>query len=556
MRNIVILTLNLLLGQAVASEGRELSLYFWDNQDGLVRGENCQLHAIKESPFRITSYTGRGKSLTENLRNFAGIQQGHVPTGSLVKIDSSKREKTDFAGIEMISDNLGNKVERHQWFADRGDSGYLFHRSLLPAEDFVIELGLEAPLIEGIPQFGDLVGTKLTLVSESQYYKLNCENIEAKNRDYLVFKAYAPSDLHRPSALFGISKEETEILKNISTEAKLKVAESLPALNLEARLVHLLGENSSVLKPAETENKKIEEAEIASSNELEEELKNAEPKEESFIEEIVGGFQNVVCISAEKLNVRSDDLSKIIFKARLGEPVKIFQSFSGNSKTATLNGETYRFIKVQFPEREESDQKVGWVAEMFIKHKSQCKYLEEEEEALISRTPVENISGLDDQKCCEFPTLKKPTHDFTSGARAFGAGRSGGKRKHAACDLYRELREPILSVAPGKVIRDRYHFYQGTYALEVVHSGGFVVRYGELDAKTVPGMNKGKEIKMSEKIGYMGKVNSNCCRPMLHFELFKGTATGGLSTGGSGFQRRSDLLNPTSYLLKWESEKF
>ena len=138
----------------------------------------------------------------------------------------------------------------------------------------------------------------------------------------------------------------------------------------------------------------------------------------------------------------------------------------------------------------------------------------------------------------------------------FKARRGGGTRSHAACDLYRYKDEPILSVAPGVVLRGLYYFYQGTYALEVRHSGGFIVRYGELTGKKEIGVSNGKKVKMGQRVGYMGKVNSNCCRPMLHFELFKGTKSGSLSQKGNKFQRRSDLLDPTHYLQKWESGKF
>lgn len=558
MRNLSLFAISCTMSLGLFAQEKQLPIYFWDNQDSLVKGENCHIHIEKESPFRISSYTGRANSLSENLRNSKGVRQGYVPTGSIVKIISSQAKLDDYQSIEMVSDNLGNKIERHKWFADRGDQGFLYERSLLPLEDFVIELGIEAPNISSDSTFVDLVGTKLTLVSESQYYKLNCDNLKDVKRKYFVFKAYRPSDLYKPGALIGISQEETEILKSISTERKENAKSAIPAMNLEANLVHLLGSQTSMLNPAKNEIKEVEAQEIEASLQLEEELENAE-NDFGADEKFNGSMQNVVCTEAQRLNVRSEDLKRILFKARVGEKVKVFQGFNAASKKAILNGTEFKFVKVQFPEREEADQREGWVAEIFIKAHGQCKYMnqsEETNEAPISSEKEDKINGLDDGNCCEFPTVKKPTHDYTSGARAFGAGRSGGKRKHAACDLYRELKEPILSVAPGKIIRDRYHFYQGTYALEVVHSGGFVVRYGELDIKAVPGMSKGKSIKMGEKIGHMGKVNSNCCRPMLHFELFKGNKTGALSTGGNGFQRRSDLLNPTPYLLRWEREKF
>jgi murein DD-endopeptidase MepM/ murein hydrolase activator NlpD len=122
---------------------------------------------------------------------------------------------------------------------------------------------------------------------------------------------------------------------------------------------------------------------------------------------------------------------------------------------------------------------------------------------------------------------------------------------HAACDLYRYKDEAMLSVAPGVVTRGLYYFYQGTYALEVKHDGGFIVRYGEVTGKSPSGTSKGSRLKMGQTLGYIAKVNSNCCNPMLHFELYKGNVTGPLSQSGNRYQRRSDLMNPTDYLLSW-----
>jgi len=168
------------------------------------------------------------------------------------------------------------------------------------------------------------------------------------------------------------------------------------------------------------------------------------------------------------------------------------------------------------------------------------------------------ITGLDDPNCCEFPTVKKVTHRFNSGMRRFRSGRSGGKRLHAACDLYRYENEEILSVAPGKIIQGVEYFYLGTYSLVIEHSGGFVVRYGEITAKKAKGISLGKTVKMGQRIGYVGQVQANV-RPMLHFELYDGSKTGPLtirSESKNKFQRRKDLMNPTKYLLKWEASSF
>jgi murein DD-endopeptidase MepM/ murein hydrolase activator NlpD len=253
--------------------------------------------------------------------------------------------------------------------------------------------------------------------------------------------------------------------------------------------------------------------------------------------------------------VRNQDLDDVIFRALRGEKLKIFQSWDSDKKTTVIGGVEYDFVKVEFSGREENDQKTGWVAANFIEAQTDCKFIPQDQDETDHITDTQ-ISGIDDEKCCEFPTVKQATHPYTSGMRRFRAGRGGGTRLHAAADIYRYKDEPILSIAPGQILRNKYYFYQGTYALEVLHSGGFIVRYGEITGMGPNEIKKDSQVKMGQRIGYMGVVNSGCCRPMLHFELYDGSKRGSLSQRGNSFQRRSDLINPTPYLLRWEDEKF
>ena len=108
-------------------------------------------------------------------------------------------------------------------------------------------------------------------------------------------------------------------------------------------------------------------------------------------------------------------------------------------------------------------------------------------------------------------------------------------------------------MAPGQVIRPLYYFYENTYALEVRHAGGFVVRYGEVTGRAGPGVASGRRVSIGQVVGYVGKTSHP--KPMLHFEMYSGARTGSLS-GSNKYQRRSDLMNPTQYLLKWQENKF
>lgn len=277
-----------------------------------------------------------------------------------------------------------------------------------------------------------------------------------------------------------------------------------------------------------------------------------------FESSFISGLETIVCTPGEFVNVRSDDLSEILFTVKNEEPLTVFQGWGENSIVGTINGKKYTFIKIEMTNKKDNETRVGFIESSFVQPKSKCPFTLSVLKSLIPEDTT--FSGLDDLLCCQFPTIKEVTTPYTEGMRAFGGPRNKGKRAHAAADLYRYENEPLVAVAPGVVLRNLYYFYQDTYALEVLHSGGFVVRYGEVTGKSAPGIEIGKQLKMGETIGYMGKVNSGCCEAMLHFELYTGEMKGsltqpGIDIGGILFNRRQDLINPTPHLLKWEQQK-
>ncbi|MGZ3694496.1 MAG: M23 family metallopeptidase [Bdellovibrionota bacterium] len=273
---------------------------------------------------------------------------------------------------------------------------------------------------------------------------------------------------------------------------------------------------------------------------------------------IKGPFKNVVCVDSSTLNVRNTALNTVLFSVKRYEKIKVFQGWGNNSVKKSIDGKMQTFVKVQFPDR---DDKIGWIAKDFIKPQSQCEGAVKEEKKIVEKIERDNpvarvsVSGFDDPKCCEFPLNSSPDRDITDrGMWNFGWSRSHGRRTHAACDLYHNRGDTIVSVAPGVVVRDLYYFYENTYALEVRHSGGFVVRYGEVLGRRADGVSSGRRVEAGQTVGYMGKTSHP--NPMLHFEMYKGTAQGSLSGHGNKYQRRSDLMDPTKYLVKWEDSKF
>ncbi len=541
-------------------------LIIWDNQEGMKFGYGCEIKATDKVPFHTSQYFGNQRLATENLRNFNGVKQSHLINFSIVKerISATKRNHT---GIEVTGVNQRTNAKNNRWFSKRGDQGYLNNNSLRPLEDFVFEVSLKEDLYDNriknhLRELKPEEKVYLRVASGETYYQAKCPG--QTDRHYTIFRAYQKHFNEETLYYLGVSTEETKVLANIRTYGKVESKSFLAEVGNEPRLAV----DAESLRQAIDADPKIEEEldaieaavqkaqELANEASIEKEntVNEGPVKEEVLVEDVVANttLDQVVCIGTRFLNVRNRELDEVLFKARNGERIKVFQSWSGDdTQEAMINGTNYNFKRVEFGERESADQKVGFVASAFIKNADDCPYLNGRNSPRLN--PVDTISGLDDPNCCDFPTAAKPTHSYTSGMRKFSHNRSGG-RLHAACDLYRYKNEPIRSVAPGKVLRDLYEFYEGTFALEVRHSGGFVVRYGEMTGKVLQRRNS--IVNMGESVGKMGKVNSGCCRPMLHFELYSGEKSGPLKSKTGRYKRRSDLMNPTPYLLKWQEKVF
>lgn len=153
--------------------------------------------------------------------------------------------------------------------------------------------------------------------------------------------------------------------------------------------------------------------------------------------------------------------------------------------------------------------------------------------------------------------------DRTAVARANGLT---GTLLHGACDLVAAPRTPVLAVDDGVVMYEPRKFYpkegtQITYEFAIRHAGGFIARYCEIDSVVLA--HPGQTVKKGQVIAYIGDqpgTNRNARHDgfdMLHFEMFSGKVSGDLSTDSkdpknSPYYRRSDLMDPTPYLRKWE----
>lgn len=547
------------LGAVATISSVNSASYIWDNQQGLVEVKGCKVVEMDSNPFKLSSYTGRDNKSVETLRNAAKVGQSNLPIGSIIRHeDDGGRSLRNYEYIYVIGVNYSKAPEYNRFLSKRNDKNYLFHRSIEEMDDYAIELTKNVS-----PAWSEsLKGMTLVPIIRPTVQKVECDHIESmKDRDYVLFNGYR--DGETPLAI-GVSIAETSIFRDIKTVSFSSLSNAQNVLATELTPASSNDEDEVEVEAVvdqvvtEVEDEAIVD-QVVEDEDKEEAIENDENVNKS---DVLVGIENVICHPTVDLSVRNEELDKVMFTAKRHEPVKVFQSWDGEALEKQREGSSIVYIKVQFSNREESDQVIGWVSKKYVVEESDCPELEKN-----ARThPVDNISGLDDEKCCDFPVKRVPTHAYSgpgAGMRQFRALRKGG-RLHAACDLYRYRGEETRAVAAGKVI-DRDHFYQGTSQITLKHDGGFVVRYGEIINNKRPDLNLPRRngyrwADMGDKIAEIGVVNSGCCRPMLHFELYQGNLSGPLTKKyrimRGKFGRRDDLMNPTSYLVKWQNEIF
>ena len=256
------------------------------------------------------------------------------------------------------------------------------------------------------------------------------------------------------------------------------------------------------------------------------------------------GLDYIVCTESDPLRIWDDSLTQVLFTADRFEPVKLVQSFDGAEASR-------EFVRVQFPTRSGAETS-GWAAKPYIATKSNCSFYKEAR--ISSDTTSDSAQSCVRDSSCAFPLTHRPYITYRRGVASFGAPRAG--RAHAANDLYSRDGNHVLAIDDGTVINGLYYFYNGTYAIEVRHTGGFVVRYGEV-SNSAGGIMRGARVRRAQLVGYVGTVDTGCCEPMLHFEVYSGKASGPLTDRDNpGYSRRSDLLDATDALSEWERAKF
>lgn len=576
MTGMAALTFSMLLAQSAMAQKTFQDNILWSDLKGLQKAENCTPVLLQSIPFFISEGADvEGKAVTIQL---ADNTTKRISARSFVQI-LDKPEIHHTKSVKVIG---ANQTNRNKNSAVRDEEGAVAENQLQVVDDYVLEIQKSEDDKKLKNNFFDLSNTLWQVAkSKENYLSLACEK-GSQIKYFVLFNAFNKGS-DQAVAQVGVSANDTAIFKNIKvfsadeigrTQVNLGAKAEAPGASKKPQVI-TKGAYSAILDSA---RKAFNSVVVDKSNDVapptkistetnsgvvvkvqipllvkptvsREDLKISEVNAETPKDTGTGTVLDyLVCTSDSGLSIREETTDEYLFTAQQFEAVQIVQTWEGNKDKSK--------IQVQFPNR--NNQK-GFAAAAYIKLKKDCvPYTEAQHTKTVDSTNISG-GGINSPDCCVFPTIKRPTASYKEDQRRFRAGRGGSKkpRQHAACDLYRKHGEIAVAITSGKFVRPLYFFYQGTFAVEVVHTGGHVVRYGELTGKKAPNVSTNQSVNAGQVLGYIGTVNSGCCEPMLHFELYSGKAKGSLSDfSNRPFQRRSDLMNPTDYLSRWENKKF
>lgn len=164
---------------------------------------------------------------------------------------------------------------------------------------------------------------------------------------------------------------------------------------------------------------------------------------------------------------------------------------------------------------------------------------------------MDNIGTLDQAL---FPLSVEATNDYAQIPDKFGSRYGMQKFLRAGSNLKAPKCTPVLSVAAGKVIKGPYLWTSNgpLYAVEVQLHDGSIVRYTGLDASVLKTLKTGDDILRGQGIGHVNHFG------YAGIELYSGKGKGSLTTTANAnkFRRRSDIMDPTQYLLDMEARTF
>lgn len=534
------LVMSLLVAPVV--QAGTLVRYTWSDSKGFIAVDStCQAQYLEKTSLYIAQKPGAELNSHSKLKGsgfFGSMIPGNLLDRSILNATNIPADNTP-ATVQVVSVprnavKSGNLMN----VSKRGDAGTLPKETLQEIGNFVIEV-LSNPILPIAPPFQVKESYWQAALHDDQYVVLSCGDV-AKPTRYVIFDVYDSKGIF-PIAQVGITGTDTKVLEDAKVltpdeanqDAIGEAPEATPTPSVPGNNGGGTGGGTAPGTTPDTDGS---------------------PEDQPTSPDDEGekpGLGYLVCTVDKSIPVLDKDL-KPIGKVDQFEVIIPNQTWDEKQKSTHL--------EVQFPNRK--DITSGWLPRSSVQTQASCEPYQKknggkpssEDGVDYSVIPLDpSVSRTD---CCKFPTNQRATQSYAEGKTRFRAGRSGGRRLHAGVDIYRKKNDAAVAVASGRVIRGHYYFYQGVFAVEVKHPN-FIARYGEVLGTPPKGVLKGNNVVAGQTVGLIGKVNSGCCLPMLHFEMYKGTSRGPLSRYRSPpYDRRPDVMDPTDYVRKWEKAQF
>ncbi len=537
---------------------------------------------VKNAPLFVSDFTSSTEALNfEALRTTGKLTKdnsnvaSYMPKGSLIaKTGVSSK---DYQQVMVISTGTFDSSDAHGKISVPMEQGYIYKDSIGELRDYLVTLETSAYLNSIKAQGLNLDNVVLkTINNEKNEYKTLdcCANGECNS--FLLFNIIRQNDTgdatatstDAPDEVIGFSPTYLNILKTATAqidEDSGDEGDNSPATGQSNPVQDLISKVNIQLNP-NTTDPGADQPTVG------------KPDSASIggVPVVSGNHETVICFEEGTAGVRSQNLTKVLFSLKAadsGTAVKVIQGFKNSKQTKKVDGKTLTYINIHVEGKGD-----GWVQEYLVKDKSLCKLKSDsnqkndgkKDDAKKDETKNDNGGGTSVQTGGYiFPTLGRPRFSYVrggpgSGQKWFGGRRNNGHRVHAGCDLYRPRGENLRAVGHGRIIRGAYHFFgkhckrcAQAYAVEQQLDDKRIIRYGET---ATSGNARVGEISRGQHIGTVSFT------AQLHYEMYsgRGNPNQGLTVmpacKGRGcrptYERRSDLINPTSFLRNLEKATF
>jgi hypothetical protein len=564
----------------------------------------CTPIQSRQAQLWVVEFTGSGESQYENIRNSDLEVQSVIPTGSLVMVRNPELMKNGmYMPVQVVSrapfrpDKPVDEYLEDEPFtmdgkplADWREQGYIYVDSLHPIQGYALDLG-DNDYTDHATQNGYDFSESVFVAQvdrDGREKSLDCAD-NNRGSSYTEYKLFSLLD-----------RETLEVVNEIA------ISLNDPALLYSASAVPI--ENEDLRDPIRKEEERQEnmlEAFFRGSAELldylsEEDDPEGYAQEEQRLDDrhtlrnVVGMFVDVpgvdvfdgpqyfkACSLHDDLNVRDRDGNRV-GTLPPNAPIRLLQSYEGSpTYEFESGGETHDMYHIQGLD-ENGNLVTGYASSEIVMSSQDCEAIHEARREFLDSFQLPGpIESIEDDNCCVYPLIEPHENSFVPGdISRFGAPRKARGSTHPGCDMYGDLEDPIMAVAPG-IIK---HFNRGytwlntttprDCAVAVTHLNSrgepiFEADYGEVYCNIFqynPSTDQlvsrtdwpGARVEDGEQFLIIGD-NKHASAHMLHLELYEKVRLGAPARQasyssvvlGGNRGRRGDLRDCNADIEKW-----